>query len=130
MTYYNIQLAYTDQESGVGSVKYVKQILNERLEFIEDIDFEIIIKFPIDLIPGSEMLFINGKFVSPLNYNLETGHINELVEDPDTIYCTYSVLLDQEPGQADHLDMPALSVIDLGQDEPEPEPELEREIYP
>jgi len=121
--YYNILLAYVEDESKVGSIKYVKQILNQELEYNGTSNiYETKIEFPKDIIPGSESVFIDGVFCEPFEYSLETGiYQNHIL---DSAYISYSVLLDQEEGKADTKDMPILSTIELNN----PEEELEEEL--
>jgi hypothetical protein len=120
--YYNIQLAYVEDEDKVGAVKYVKQILNQKLE-ITNLSHTVLtclfkIDFPKDMIPGSETVYNDGMFIPSEEYDLETGFYANYT---DAIYCTYSVVLDQKEGKADHLDMPNLGVIELGGPEEEEE---------
>jgi hypothetical protein len=122
--FYNIILSYVD-----GKVLYTKQNLNVNLDIqlipvldettgepiLHPVDRTSInrykIIFPTDLIPGSETLFVDGYFVESAVYDLNTGFYDFKIQFPGSVYCTYNSILEQEPGMADHEEMPSLTAI-------------------
>lgn len=115
--FYHIQLSYVN-----GEVKYTKQVLNEELEFVaitseDGSDDKFKVSFPEDLIPGSESLYVDGNLVPKSSYDLETGIYIDVIGVVEWIVCTYSVLLEQTEGKADHTEMPSLGVVELDSSE-------------